>query len=260
MSIPAKETRADRLHAAISTTFEGVYSAIDEASFERRAGHVRLLFPSVPTRLFNGVLVESEPCSGIADSLREVEELGLRCGLQVRAARHPEVEEEAAELGLTARVPMPGMAVSPEGLTDVRAPELEIVRVDEEEGLADAARVAAAGGAPLDFTRALFAPGLLLLDGFAVYLGRADSVTVTTAMGYRTNNDVGIFNVATPPAHRRRGYGSAITAHAARAGFENGADLAWLQTSEIGESVYRGLGFRHVEMHFLLARPTPKGS
>ena len=205
------------------------------------------------------MLVESEPCSGIADSIGEVEERGFRCGLQVRAGRHPDLEQEAAELGLTARFPLPGMAVSPEELTDERAPELEIVRVDDEEGLADAARVAAAGnGVPLDLIRALYAPGLLQLDGFAVYLGRADSVTVTTAMRYLTNNDVGIFNVATPPAHRRRGYGSAITAHAARAGFENGADLAWLQTSEIGESVYRGLGFRHVELHFLLARPSPQ--
>ena len=202
------------------------------------------------------MLVESEPCSGIADSIGEVEERGFRCGLQVRAGRHPDLEQEAAELGLTARFPLPGMAVSPEELTDERAPELEIVRVDDEEGLADAARVAAAGnGVPLELIRALYAPGLLQLAGFAVYLGRADSVTVTTAMRYLTNNDVGIFNVATPPAHRRRGYGSAITAHAARAGFENGADLAWLQTSEIGEPVYRGLGFRHVEMHFLLARP-----
>ena len=207
------------------------------------------------------MLVESEPCSGIADSIGEVEERGFRCGLQVRAGRHPDFEQEAAELGLTARFPLPGMAVSPEELTDERAPELEIVRVDDEEGLADAARVAAAGnGVPLDLIRALYAPGLLQLDGFAVYLGRADSVTVTTAMRYLTNNDVGIFNVATPPAHRRRGYGSAITAHAARAGFENGADLAWLQTSEIGESVYRGLGFRHVELHFLLARPSPQRS
>ena len=205
------------------------------------------------------MLVESEPCSGIADSIGEVEERGFRCGLQVRAGRHPDLEQEAAELGLTARFPLPGMAVSPEELTDERAPELEIVRVDDEEGLADAARVAAAGnGVPLELIRALYAPGLLQLAGFAVYLGRADSVTVTTAMRYLTNNDVGIFNVATPPAHRRRGYGSAITAHAARTGFENGADLAWLQTSEIGESVYRGLGFRHVELHFLLARPSPQ--
>jgi len=255
------ETPADRLHAALSTTFEGLYSVFDEASFERRAGHVRLLFPSVPIRLFNGVLVESEPCSGIVDSIREVEERGLPCGVQVRAERHPDVEGEAARLGLTERLPMPGMAVSPDELADTRVPGLEIVTAENEENLDEAARVATGGGgAPLVVMRALCAPGLLHLAGFAVYLGRLDGEAVTTGMGYQTGNDVAIFNVATPPGHRRRGYGAAITAHAARAGFENGADLAWLQTSKIAESVYRGLGFRHVELHLLLRRPSPHHS
>ncbi len=253
------ETRADRLHAAISTTFEGFYSAVDEASFERRAGHVRLLFPSVPIRVFKGALVESEACSAIADSIREVKERGLPCGVQVRAARYPDVEEEAAQLGLKARIPMPGMTVSPDDLADARAAGLEIVRGEDEEDLGNAARVAAAGGgAPLEFMLGLYAPGLLQLAGFAVYLGRVDGETVTTAIGYQTDKDVAIFSVATPPEHRRRGYGAAITAHAARAAFENAADLAWLQTSEMGESVYRGLGFRQVEMHFMLGRPTPQ--
>jgi hypothetical protein len=81
------QTRADRLHAAISKTYEGFYAAVDEASFERRAGHARLLFPSVPIRLFNGVIVESQSCAGIADSISEVEERGLPCGVQVRAER-----------------------------------------------------------------------------------------------------------------------------------------------------------------------------
>ena len=252
-------TRAHRLHAAISTTFEGFYSAIEEASFERRAGHVRLLFPSVPIRIFNGVVVESEPCSGIADSIQEVEERGLPCGMQLRVTRHPEVEAEAAQLGLIERTPMPGMTVSRDELADPRAPGLDIVRVEDEEGLADAAQVAAAGGgAPLEFMLALYAPGVLQLAGFAVYLGRVDGETATTAMGYQTDTDVAIFSVATHAEKRRRGYGAAITAHAARAAFENGADLAWLQTSEIGESVYRGLGFRHVEMHVMLGRPSPR--
>jgi hypothetical protein len=50
----------------------GFYAAVDEASFERRAGHARLLFPSVPIRALNGVIVESSSCSGVADSISEV--------------------------------------------------------------------------------------------------------------------------------------------------------------------------------------------
>ena len=79
---------------------------------------------------------------------------------------------------------------------------------------------------------------------------------MTTAIGFQTDEDVAIFSVGTPPEHRRRGYGGAVTAWAARAGFEDGADLAWLQTSEMAEPLYRRLGFRHVQMHYMLSRPS----
>jgi N-acetylglutamate synthase len=250
------QARADRLHDALSTTFEGVFSAIGAASFERRVGHVRLLAPHIPIRVFNGVLVDSEPCSGIADSIREVEERGLPCGVQVRAGKHPDIEEEVARLGFSVQVPMPGMTASLDELVAAQAPDLEITRVADEASLTHGARIAAdAVGAPVELMQPLFAPGLLELPGFDVYLGRVDGDAVTVAMAYRTGDDVGIFNVGTPPRHRRRGYGGEITAHAARAAFDDGADLAWLQTSEMGESVYRSLGFRHVELHFLLRRP-----
>jgi ribosomal protein S18 acetylase RimI-like enzyme len=251
------DSRADRLHAALSTTFEGFYGALGEASFERRVGHVRLLLPTVPLRIFNGVVVETEPCVGIADSIREVEEHGLPCGVQVRAGRHPEVEEEASRLGLTARESMPGMTVSPDELVVRPVPNLEIAAVRDEQGLREAAGVGAAGfDAPSDAMLALYPPGVLELAGFTVYLGRIDGDAVTTAMGYQTDRDVAIFSVATNPSHRRNGYGAAITAQAARDGFANGSDLAWLQTSEMGESVYRGLGFGHVAMHLMLHRPS----
>ncbi len=253
---PATETRADRLHAAVSTTFEGFFSVIPEASFEHRDGHARMLFPSVPIRTFNGVVVESEPCIGLAESIGEVEEAGLPCGVQVRAGRHPNAEEEAGRLGFTEQTPLPGMTVTPDELADARVDGLEIVRVQDEDGLADAARIATTGfGAPLEWMLAMYAPGVLQLEGNDVYLGRADGEAVTTAIGYQTGRDVAIFSVATPAEHRRRGYGAAITAHACREGFANGADLAWLQTSELGESVYRGLGFSQVETHLMLGRP-----
>jgi ribosomal protein S18 acetylase RimI-like enzyme len=253
--VPSPTTAADRLHAALSKTFEGLFSAVDDASFERRIGHVRLLFPSVPIRIFNGVLVESEPCSGVADSIREVEERGLSCGLQLRVERHPQVEEEAARLGFTEREPMPGMAATPGELVDVRAPDLEIARADDEEALLEAARLAATvWGTRLERVRPLFAPRILEIPGMSVYVGRVDREAVTTAIGYRTDKEVALFNVATLPKRRRQGYGASISAHAVRAGFEDGADLAWLQTSPIGEPVYRRLGFRHVEMHVLLHR------
>ena len=253
----ATTERADRLNAALSATFEGFYSVIEGANFERRVGHSRLLFPSVPLALFNGVLVESEPCSAVADSIREVEAAGVPCGVQLRAGcRHDELDAELARLGFTSRRPMPGMTLAPDELADLHVDGLTIDRAGSDAALAEAAHVAATGfAAPVEALKPLYAAAALSLDGYAVYVGRVAGDAVTTAMGYRLGGEVAIFSVATPPEQRRRGYGGAISAYAARMGFEQGADLAWLQTSELGEPVYRRLGFQHVVMHSLLTRP-----
>src|SRR6266550_3810927 len=70
-----------------------------------------------------------------------------------------------------------------------------------------------------------------------------------------TTSELEVISVATPSEHRGRGYGAAITWHAVREGFATGAELAYLQASAIGESVYRRLGFREVVTYLLLTRP-----
>ena len=92
------------------------------------------------------------------------------------------------------------------------------------------------------------------LEGIEYYLARLEEKDVCTAIGYTVDDTVGIFNVATPPEFRRRGYGSIITAYAVQAGFDAGADFAYLQSSAMGESVYRRLGFRHVSTYTVLVR------
>ena len=57
---------------------------------------------------------------------------------------------------------------------------------------------------------------------------------------------VAIYNVATIPAARRRGFGAAVTAAAMADAKADGARWAILETSGMGRSVDEGLGFRHV--------------
>ena len=78
-------------------------------------------------------------------------------------------------------------------------------------------------------------------------MGEADGHPVTTGIGVTLGAFVGIFNVATPPAHRRRGYGAAVTARAVSDGLAAGASWSWLQSSPPGYQVYQRLGFRTVE-------------
>ncbi len=254
MTLP-DEVHGDRLHRALSATFERLHSAVPGASFERRAGHALLIMPAVPIALFNGIVVESAPCSGLRDSIGELEARGLPCGIQVRDSLLPDLEEELAELGFGARDPMPGMTVEPAGLADADVAGLEIERVHDGRGLYDAAAiVASAFGGPLPAVQHFYGPELIGLDGVSVYVGYVDGAAVTTAVGFKTGSEGGIFSVATPTEHRRRGYGAAVSAHAARELFARGADLCWLQASKLGEPVYRALGFRHVAMHFMVGR------
>jgi GNAT superfamily N-acetyltransferase len=215
-----------------------------------------MLVPSVRRALFNGVVIEGEPCSGIAQSIAEVEVRGLPCGVQFRTDRHPDAEDEATALGLTVRTELPGMALIRGDLVDAMVGGLQIDRVEDEERLVEAARVTAAGfEVPMEMMSGLFAPELLG-SGMTYYIGRVDSNPVAAAVRFQTGDDVGIFGVATPPAYRRRGYGAALSAHAVRCGFEAGAEMTWLQTSPMAESIYRTLGFQRVVLHAMLTRPT----
>jgi GNAT superfamily N-acetyltransferase len=91
--------------------------------------------------------------------------------------------------------------------------------------------------------------GSALFDDPAMlaYVAEEDGVAVSTAVGVLARGHVGIFNVATPEEHRRRGYGAALTARVVRDGFDAGATTALLQSSDMGYSVYERLGFREAE-------------
>lgn len=245
----------DRLHAALCTVAERLAGRIEDARFERREGYTFVVFPTLPIPSFNGMWAESDAAAAQLEEVRgEVEALGLPFGVTVRAGRAPAVEESARRLGLTRAERVPGMAVTPD---EVRVPdsELEVLRIETADGLAQALAVAASGfDVPPDLLASLYMLEVAELDGIEYYLARVDGRDVSTAIGYAVDGTVGIFNVATPAQYRGRGYGATITAHAARAGFDEGADLAWLQSSSMGESVYRRLGFREVETYILLTR------
>jgi ribosomal protein S18 acetylase RimI-like enzyme len=248
-------TEAERLHTGLYTVTERLAGVLEEASFEQREGYMFTAFPTVPLPSFNGVWADTDAAAEeLADALAEVEEMGLPFGVTVRSGRTPAVEEAARRLGLTSSTRVPGMAATP---GELRGPEseLEVLTVETADGLAQALAVAATGfGAPPELLAPIYMIEVSELDGIEYYLGRVDACDVSTAVGYNVNRTVGIFNVATPEEYRGRGYGAALTAHAAREGFSAGADLAWLQSSSLGESVYRRLGFREVETYTLLTR------
>jgi GNAT superfamily N-acetyltransferase len=63
---------------------------------------------------------------------------------------------------------------------------------------------------------------------------------------FPTGNTIGVYNVATVPPARRRGYGEQITRRITDDAVLAGCDVATLQASDMGKPIYERLGYRTV--------------
>jgi len=254
------KNEAGWLATQLVDSFKTLYTALDGASMEDRQASRLFVCPSVPIPLFNAlVALEQRADDAVAELARamdEVEKLDLPFGLLFRANAAPALEAEARRLGLSAAERIPAMVMAAGELGDRGSAGLRIVRVRERADLDRALGVMAAGfGVPAALVQPIFNPAIAELPGMCFYLALIDDDPVSTATSCIRNGGVGIFNVATPPHLRGRGYGAAVTARAAADGFATHAELAWLQASALGEPVYRRMGFRQVDTHLLLTRP-----
>ncbi len=204
---------------------------------------------ALPT--LNGVCVASLDADAemVADLLDQVAATGLPHCLQVWPDAAKRVTDLAVARGMT-REQLPMMVLEDSSqLGTARATGGLVIRelVPAEAHLH--ARAAAAGfEAPVELFLQMMTPAGLELPGVHCYLGEVDGQPVTTGFGVTLGSYVGIFNIATPPAQRGRGYGAAVTARAVADGLAAGAKWAWLQASELGYPVYERLGFHTAEV------------
>ena len=125
-------------------------------------------------------------------------------------------------------------------------PELEIVTVSTPAEVYEFEAVSIRGfGTEEDVIEpgTYHPPTVLEDEAMRMFLGRVDGRPVAAAMGYRMDDVVGVFGVATVASARRRGYGTALTSAAMLT--ETGLPSI-LAPSPEGEGVYRRLGFADV--------------
>ncbi len=121
---------------------------------------------------------------------------------------------------------------------------LRIESVGSPKSLADFQTTAFSGfGIPTAMGARFLTDRLLESPDVALRIGYAGDVPVSTAMMIATGRVAGIYWVATPEAHRRRGYAEAVTWAALEAGRDAGCTIGSLQASEMGRPVYTRMGF-----------------
>lgn len=128
---------------------------------------------------------------------------------------------------------------------------LEIARVRTRSELAAFAQVTASNWEPPDphVLRYYEATAGALLRSDApqrLYLGRVNRDAVATAEATVGGGVVGLYNISTRPAYRRRGIALAMVRAALAEAVAAGCSTAVLQASTAGAGVYGQLGFRSI--------------
>jgi len=144
---------------------------------------------------------------------------------------------------------IPGMAVPLDALVRPPQPDgLELQAARREADLLEwlDAFDRSFGGEPKGRDHPWFTPfvHLALADGpCRLFVGRVDGRPAACSLAFVGGGAVGLYGIGTVPEFRGRGYGSAATLAAIDWGREKGADIAILHATELGEPVYRRLGF-----------------
>jgi GNAT superfamily N-acetyltransferase len=206
---------------------------------------VTMLSSGMPVPLFNpAFVVEAVDAEAVvAQVISHYGELDSPFTLYCR----DEVNPGLADAGLAAGLvefwqpplmvldPIPGPPPVPDGLNVV---------VVDGGNVGDSCVVLGAGfGVPVQIAEMLFGHTLLGQDNFTSFLAYADGQPVAASAVFVTDDIAGVYNVATVPDHRGKGYGAALTWAAADHGRGQGCTASILQASGDGEPVYARMGY-----------------
>jgi ribosomal protein S18 acetylase RimI-like enzyme len=167
------------------------------------------------------------PGDAPADLGRRLSDAGLE-------ASETELAMAAPLAGLRDAGPLPG--------------DFEIRRVASPGELSDFARIQAANWTPPDADVVRFyerAALLLLAPGSPIrlYVGFAGGEAVAASELTVGGGVAGLYGISTLEAHRRRGFGTAMTLRPLLDARDEGLETAILQASDAGAGVYRRIGF-----------------
>ena len=208
---------------------------------------VTLLASGIPIPMFNPAFVRpgaADP-AGVLEAARSFyAERGAGYAVYFRDAEVPGLADACVAAGMAEHWQPPLMVLDPIPPTDPPLPDgLTIETVDASTYDEYLGTLCAGFGIPAELVAPMAGGSMLGIDGFTGLLGRVDGAPVAASGVFVDGTTAGVYNVATHPDHRKKGYGEALTAAAARRGAEAGRTVAILQASAAGEPVYRRMGY-----------------
>ena len=167
---------------------------------------------------------------------------------------HTDLVEQLSARGHEANATMPQMVLD----APVEPPELQpgcrIEKVENEAGRAHFLSVIGAAfetmGVEPSVWHEVYPDVSSLSDEsvvtLVVYQGDQPAAT---GMCYLHSDVALLFNIGTHPDHRRRGLGNIVTRALTQEGFRRGAGLASLQSTSMGEELYKQVGYRELSRY-----------
>ncbi|MFR9776288.1 GNAT family N-acetyltransferase [Micromonospora sp. MS34] len=238
---------ADEATRALCTSMVQLCAAQGERGRSRQLDGAAIFVSGGRIPTLNTLVVSAPNVVAVAELLDELAATGLPHSVLVRPAALAPVEDLLVARGRSVREQLPLMvrigAAPPVAATD----GLTVERLAPGRAGDHVAVMAAGFEMPADVVAEVMPEEVLAIPDLGCYLGSAGGEAVTTGIGMLACGWVGVFNIATPAAHRRRGHATAITARIVADGLAAGAEAAYLQSSSMGQAVYERLGFRTVE-------------
>ena len=160
---------------------------------------------------------------------------------------HRRLRQVFERYGLRRTVELPGMVTEKVRPPTRRLPEIEVRRVRDRRTGDDFRGIGSVCfHVPLAWFNEVFDQDSVW-ERFAAYVGYVDGEPVSTAATVPCGDTIGVYNVATLPDHRLRGYGEAVMRHALEeAERERPSRPVVLQSTEAGLRLYERMGFRTV--------------
>jgi ribosomal protein S18 acetylase RimI-like enzyme len=186
---------------------------------------------------------------------------GFAVWARAGVAEDRDLVEAAEEAGLQQVYEMPEMVLGRRAEEKPVPDGIELCRVESATDAGDYWKVATSAYKSIGFPPEIFAfyenHDGLVAGNAAAFLAHLEGSPAGIAMTIVSHGVAGIYWVGATEEARGRGLGWTVTATAVNAGFDMGAEIASLQASPMGESLYRRMGFETIFDYRLLMCSAP---